>query len=515
MGAEPKAAAGSAPGLGSNRGLITMSVMLASFLQTLDTTIASVALPHIQGSVSSTPDQISWVLTSYIVAAAITIPLSGWLANRYGRKKILVASVVGFTLASALCGVADSLWQIVAFRFLQGVCGAALAPQSQAVLLDINPPERHGRAMAMWAMALTVAPALGPVIGGWLTDNYSWRWVFYINVLPGILCAVGILAFLRESERRSSSFDFLGFATLSVAVGVLQLMLDRGQTQDWFNSTEICLEAAATALAFYIFIAHTLTTTRAPFVRPVLFRDRNFVAGSVLVFLIGIVMFAGLTLLPPLLQDLLGYPVTLAGVATAPRGLGGFVAMLLVGGLISRFDARLLIGLGLLLTAVSLWQMCEFSPQMDARVVMFSGFLNGMGIALAYAPLATLCFATLGAPLRSEGTSIFNLLRNIGNSIGISVVQALFVRNIQIAHASLSEHLSVYGEHSYLSARLGMTTPARIAGLNAIVTRQAEWIAYLDDFKLLLILTLGCLPLLLFLKSVRRDTGSPGSIAVE
>jgi DHA2 family multidrug resistance protein len=512
--AEFAALRANAADVGPKRGLITISVMLASFLQSLDLTIANVALPHIQGSVSATPEQITWVLTSYIVAAAITIPLSGWLADRYGRKKILVASAAGFTLASALCGASNSLLQIVAFRLLQGVCGAALVPQAQAVLLDINPPARQGRAMAIWIMTLTVAPALGPVLGGWLTDNYSWRWVFYVNVPIGILSVFGMLASIRESERRSASFDFVGFATLSVAVAAFQFMLDRGQMQDWFNSTEICLEAAVTALAFYLFIVHTLTATHAPFVRPILFRDRNFTVGTILIFLLGIVMFAGLSLLPPLLQDLLGYPVTLAGSATAPRGLGSFVATLVIGRLVSRVDARLLMGLGLILTAVSLWQMCKFSPQMDDQLVMLSGFLNGFGVAFAYVPLATVCFATLPAQLRSEGTSMFNLLRNIGSSVGISAVQALLTRNIQIAHASLGEHVSAYGVHFYVATPLRMATPRDIATLNATVTRQAEWIAYLDDFKLLLVLTLACLPLIALLRRAPRAGGKP-TLAVE
>jgi len=260
---------------GLNRGLITLSVILASFLQALDQTIANVALPHIGGELSATQEQISWVLTSYIVGAAIMIPLSGWLADRYGRKKVLVLSVVVFTVSSALCGVAQSLAQIVLFRLIQGLAGAALVPQSQAVLLDINPPEHHGRAMAVWVLAVVVGPAVGPVLGGWLTEDYSWRWVFFINVPFGVLSALGLLAYLRESQTRRQTFDFFGFATLSLAIGALQIMLDRGQLQDWFSSTEICIEAAVAAVTFYLFMVHTLTA-RTSFVSPGLFRDRNF-----------------------------------------------------------------------------------------------------------------------------------------------------------------------------------------------------------------------------------------------
>jgi len=490
-----------------NRGLITVSVILASFLQALDQTITNVALPHIGGELSATREQISWVLTSYIVSAAIMIPLSGWLADRYGRKKVLVLSVVGFTVASALCGLAQSLGQIVLFRLLQGLAGAALVPQSQAVLLDINPPERHGRAMAVWVMAVVFGPAVGPVLGGWLTDNYSWRWVFFINLPFGILSALGLVGFMRDSKTRRETFDFLGFATLGLAVGALQIMLDRGQLQDWFSSTEICLEAALAAVAFYLFIVHTLTT-RTPFVSPGLFRDRNFTLGCVAIFTIGVVVFSVLALLPPLLQQLMGYPVVTTGLVTAPSGLGTLLATLAVGRLISRVDARLLMGTGFALTALSLWRMCGFSPLMDERQVMWSAFVQGLGTGLAYVPLATASFATLAPHFRSGGTSMFNLLRNIGSSIGISAVQVLLTRNTQIMHARLAEHITPYGGQLRPAAPYSFSTPHGLAALNASVTRQAEIIAYNNDFKLLLVLTLAILPMVLLLKPLRLSPRS-------
>ncbi len=496
-----------------NRGLITVSVILASFLQALDQTIANVALPHIGGELSATQEQISWVLTSYIVGAAITIPLSGWLADRYGRKKILVFSVVVFTVSSALCGLAQSLGQIVLFRLLQGIAGAALVPQSQAVLLDINPPERHGRAMAIWVLAVVVGPAVGPVLGGWLTEDYSWRWVFFINVPFGILSALGLLSSLRDSQTRRETFDFFGFATLSLAIGALQIMLDRGQLQDWFGSTEIWIEAALAAVAFYLFLVHTFTA-RAPFVSPGMFRDRNFVVGCVAIFVFGVVLFATLALLPPLLQDLMGYPVTTTGWVTAPRGVGTLVATLLVGRLISQVDARWLIGAGFALTALSTWQMCGFSPLMDDRLVIWSGFVQGMGIGLAYVPLTTVCFATIAPHFRSGGTSMFNLLRNIGSSIGISVVQALLTRNTQTLHATLAEHITVYGSHLRPTAPYSFSTPHGLAALNASVTRQAALIAYNNDFKLLFVLTVALFPFLLLITPVRRGANS-APMAVE
>jgi len=483
----------------TDRFLITVCVTLASFLQALDTTIANIALPHIGGTIAATPEQISWVLTSYIVAAAITIPLTGWLADRYGRKQVLLFSVVGFTLTSALCGMAQSLFQIVLFRMLQGVCGAALMPQSQAVLLDINPPERHGRAMATSGIAVLVGPIIGPLLGAWLTDNYSWRWVFYINVPVGIVCALGISSFMPRTQTHRSTFDFLGFAALSIALGALQLLLDRGQLHDWFDSGEIRLEAAAGVLALYVFLVHSLTTA-SPFVSLKLFTDRNFATGSLTVFVIGVVLFATLVLLPPFLQNIMRYPVSTAGVVMAPRGVGTLLSMLIVGRLMTALDPRLIIVAGLALTAASLWVMSSFSPLMDERLIIWSGFTQGVGAGMAWVPLSAVAFATLATRLRSMGTSIFNLLRNIGSSIGISIVTALLARNAQIMHSRLVEHIMPYGMQGPPSAPYSFTDPHGIAALDAAVARQAEMIAYNNDFKLMLILTLAALPLPLLLK---------------
>ena len=485
---------------------ITVSVMLASVLQALDTTIANVALPHMRGSLSASLDEMEWVLTSYIVASAIMTPLAGWLASRYGRKRVLVASVAGFTVLSAMCGMAHTLGEIVLFRALQGVAGAGLVPLSQAVLLDINPPEHHGRATAIWGMGVLVGPIIGPTLGGWLTDNYSWRWVFYINVPFGILSLLGVLTFLRETPKRIAPFDFLGFSTLSLGIGALQIMLDRGPLLDWLGSTEIRIEAVAAGLAFYLFIVHSLTA-RQPFVSLALFRDRNFAVGSLFIFIVGVVLFATLALLPPMLQDLLDYPVTLTGLVTSPRGVGAFITMALVGRLFGRVDTRALVAAGLCVTAWSLYIMSGFSLQMDSREVVASGFLQGMGTGFAYVPLAAVAFATLGVELRNEGTAIFNLLRNVGSSIGISVMQALLTRNTQIAHASLAGHLSAFSPaiHSLggTFAPLSPYSAHGLAMLNALVTRQATMIAYLDDFKALFVISLGVIPLILLLRSAR------------
>jgi MFS transporter, DHA2 family, multidrug resistance protein len=479
--------------------LITISVMVASIMQALDATIANVALPRIQGSLSATQDQITWVLTSYIIATAIMMPLAGWLAGQFGRKRIFLISITVFTAASVLCGLAQTLPQMVAFRALQGLGGAALVPMSQAVLLDINPPERHGRAMAVWGMGVILGPIIGPALGGWLTDDYNWRWVFYINVPFGIISFLGVLTFLAESPRKRTRFDFFGFLSLSFALGALQMMLDRGPLKDWFGATEVWIEATIAAVAFYLFAVHSATAREHPFISPSLFRDRNFLTGNVFVFVVGVVLYATLALLPPLLQEHMGYPVFLTGLITAPRGIGTLVSMVIVGRLIGHVPTRYLILFGLVATAFSLWQMSGFSLLMDGSPVVWSGFIQGFGTGFVYVPLAAVAFATLNPQLRNEATAVFNLTRNIGSSIGISVVEALLVRNTQIMHASLASHVTRY------SQALTASPGTAVALLNARVTEQAAMIAYNDDFKLMMILTICVVPFVFLLRDVQRQ----------
>jgi DHA2 family multidrug resistance protein len=493
------------PGL--NRGLVTISVMAATIMQAIDSTIANVALPKMQGTLSATQDQMSWVLTSYIIASAIMIPLTGWLAGRFGRKKVFLISIVGFTVASALCGMATSLPEIVLFRLLQGLSGAALVPLSQAILFDINRPEDFGKAMAIWGVGVTMGPILGPALGGWLTENYSWRWVFYINVPIGILAFLGLSTSMPDTEKHSHAFDFFGFVTLSLGIGCLQLMLDRGGLKDWFSSGEIVTEALIAGAAFYLFIVHTLTHSR-PFLSPALFRDRNFVTADVFIFLVGVVLFATLALIPPMLQHELRYPVVITGLVTAPRGAGTMLAMMVVGRLMGKFDARLLMAIGLSLTAFSLWQMTHFSLLMDERPIIVSGILQGFGIGLTYVPLSTLAFATLPAALRNEGTAFFNLLRNIGSAIGISVVQYLLTRNTQVMHSHLAEHIMPYQPvlTTMPERAIDATNTASLLALDGAITRQASMIAYIDDFKLMMVITIAVIPLLLLL---RRPSHKP------
>jgi len=501
-----------------NRTAITISIMLATIMQAIDTTIANVALPHIQGSLSAAQDQITWILTSYIVAAAIMTPLTGWLAGAFGIKGVFLISVAGFTVASALCGLAQSLPQMVLFRLLQGICGAALMPLSQAVLLRINPPERHGQAMAIWGTGAMIGPIAGPALGGWLTDNYNWRWVFYINLPIGIIAFLGILFFIHESRHaHRDRFDFFGFAALGVAIGALQMLLDRGELKDWFHSTEIWIEATIAGLALYLFVVHTVTTREPPFLNRDLLRDRNFVAGNVLMFFVGVIMFATLALLPTMLQQSMDYPVATAGLVTAPRGIGTMLAMFLVGRIINLVDIRLLILSGLALTTLSLYQMSGFSLAMDMQPIIVSGLVQGFGLGFVFVPLSTISFATLPRSVLTQGTAIFSLTRNIGSSIGIAILEASFVENTQIVHSRLVEQLrpdNPLAQAPHLLSPYSLNSITGIAALNAEVTRQAQMVAYIDDFKSMMFIAFLVTPLLLLLHKPRGGS-APSPAAAE
>ncbi len=478
--------------------MIVVATMLSAVLQALDNTIANVALPHMQGTLSATMEEMSWVLTSYIVAAAVTLPLTGWLADRYGRKRVILSSVIGFTIASALCGMAQSLDQIIVCRVLQGIAGASLMPMSQAVLFDIYPPSQHGKAMSLWGIGVTLAPTLAPMLGGWLTDNYSWRWVFYINVPFGILAVIGLILYYPDTRPQKKSFDFFGFIALSFAVGFLQIFLDRGPTKGWFDSPEITIELAVCTLAFYLFLVHSYTA-RSPFVRLSIYRDRNYFTASLLIFYLGVLLYSVLALIAPLLQGLLGYSVLQAGSAMAPRGIGTLIAMLIAGRLVGRVDSRLIIVTGLAITAAGLYQMSHFSMSMDGRTIAIANVLQGFGTGATYVPLATIGFMTLPAEMRNEASALFNLLRNLGSSVGISTVQGLLVHNTQVVHAALSEHVTAHALAQQHAAG-PLSGVAASAALNGSVTAQATMIAYLDDFHLMLILTIVTAFALLFLR---------------
>jgi DHA2 family multidrug resistance protein len=495
------------------RGLITVSIMLATIMQAVDTTIANVALPSMQGGLSATQEQAAWVLTSYIVAAAIMTPPIGYLAARFGRKRLFLVSVAGFTLASMLCGAAGSLTELVLFRLLQGAFGAGLVPLSQAVLLDTYPRERHGSAMAMWGMGVMVGPILGSTLGRYLTEFYNWRFVFYINLPFGILALLGILLFVPETRREPGRpFDWFGFGLLSLAIGALQLMLDRGQSADWFASLEILTEALLSGLCLYLFVVHVLTAKR-PFLDPGLFKDRNLVTGLLFIFIVGIILLATLALLPPFLQGLLGYPVITTGYVLAPRGLGTMIAMFLVGRLIGRVDTRLLMLTGLLLTAFSLWGMARFTTAVGTVDIVRTGLVQGLGLGFIFVPLSTTTFATLAPHYRTEATAMFSLIRNIGSSIGISIVMTLLARNTQANHAALGAHATPFNQALLwpgVDTVWNLDTASGLAALNGEVTRQAALIAYLDDFTLMMYVILAALPLLLLLRAPRPEAAASG-----
>jgi len=506
------------PGSGAvpNRTLITVSIMLATIMQALDTTIANVALPYMQGSLSAAQDQITWVLTSYIVAAAIMTPVTGWVTGRFGLKRVFLVSVAGFTVASMLCGGATSLSEMVVFRLLQGVFGAALVPLSQSVLLDINPREKQGQAMAIWGAGIMVGPILGPTLGGWLTFNYNWRWVFYINLPVGILAFLGILAFVRDTRHdRGQRLDFFGFALLSLGIGALQIMLDRGEQKDWFGSLEIIIECALAIIGFWMFTMWTSIADR-PFLRPSLFKDRNFLGSCILIFVVGIILYATLALLPPMMQNLMDYPVTTAGLAMMPRGIGTMIAMLVVGRLITRVDVRLLLLFGLAATTFSLYEMTDYSLTMDWWPIVSVGVVQGVGLGFLFVPLSTVAFATLDPARRAEAAGFFSLLRNIGGSIGISLVETLQDRMTQTAHATLAAQVTPFSPalHSPLVQQFwNMHTAAGLAAINQEITRQAAMIAYIDNFKFMMIVTLLAVPMLLLLRKTRRAAAETSVVA--
>ncbi len=492
-----------------DRRMITLSIMAATIMQTLDTTIANVALPHMQGALSASQDQIAWVLTAYIVAAAIATPLTGWMVDRFGQRNVFIVSVIGFTVASALCGLSESLAQIVAARLLQGVFGAALVPLSQMVLMEINPPAKQGSAMAVWGMGVMVGPILGPTLGGWLTDSYNWRWVFFINVPVGILATYGIWRYIHPvPAARRTQFDLFGFAALGIAVGALQLLLDRGQQNDWFSSNETWTEAIVMVVAFTYFVAHTaLTRADRSFLDYRLLRNGNYLSGLMFIFIVGLVMYATRALLPTMLEDLLDYPVTITGLVTAPSGIGTMLAMLIAGRIIGKVDLRIILFAGFSITAVALWQMTGYSLDLSQGDIVWPGVVQGIGLGFVFVPLSAATFATLSPEMRAQGTAIFSLVRNIGSSIGISMVQAVLVRSTVSAHAALVERIT-YGNPAWSNPAVAAAYDVRrldgAAALDGVITQQASMIAYINDFRLMLYLTLAVIPVLLLIRAPRR-----------
>ena len=516
----PDAADPSRSAAGRNRGVLTLCVMAATLMQSLDGTIANVALPYMRGTFATSQDEMNWVLTSYIVAAAIMTAPTGWLAGRFGRTRIFLITVLGFTATSVMCGLAQTLTQIVVFRVLQGMAGAALVPLSQSVMFDIYPIERRGSAMALWGLGVMVGPILGPTLGGWLTQEYDWRWVFFINVPFGLLAAFGFATFLPETERLGTRFDWTGFIMLSLGIGAFQMMLDRGSELDWFSAREIVIEALLAVIGIYCFVVHFLLA-RHPFISPRLFGDRNFVVGITFVFIVGLILYATLALLSPYLQVLMAYPVLTAGFVLVPRGLGTMVAMLVVGRLVNVLPVRILVAFGFLSTIYALWLMMGFTPDSAPRAFVTSGFIQGLSVGFVFVPLSTVTFNTLPSELRTQGTGIYNLMRNLGSSIGISVTSALLVRNTQINHAEIVASAITPFNHALnfggVARFWNPLQPAGAALLDNEITRQATTIAYVDDFKLMVVMSLIALPLLVLVRSpshTKKADAEPSHSAV-
>jgi len=492
-----------------HRGIVSVCSMIATLMQALDNTIANVALPYMQGSLSTTLDQITWVLTSYVVAAAIMTAPVGWLAARFGRKNLFLVCVGGFTAASMLCGIAESLAQMVVFRLLQGMFGAALVPLSQATMLDLYPIQQRGSAMALWGMGVMVGPILGPTLGGYLTDIYNWRWVFYINLPFGLLAMAGLWLFMQDAGQNAKlRFDWTGFAVLSMCLGSFQLMLDRGEQLDWFGSAEIVTELILAALGLYLFVVHMFTAEK-PFITPRIFRDLNFLSGILVMLVVGTVLLSSSALLAPYLQTLGGYAVSDAGLLMVPRGVGTMFAMMAAGRLTNRVDPRWLMFAGVVMLAVSFWQMSGWTPDVSAWSMSTTTIVQGIGLGFVFVPLQVVAFATLEPELRTEGTALFSLMRNVGGAIGISVTSFLLAQNTQVMHARIAEHVTPFNHAlqtrgAYLFWNAAM--PRGLQALNDEITRQAQIIAYGNDFKLMLIVSI---PVALLLFLMRRPGRRP------
>ncbi len=496
-----------------NNVLLTIGIMTASLLQILDTTIANVAIPHMQSALGATSDEISWVLTSYIVATAIAMPITGWLADRIGSRRLFIFSVAGFVLSSMLCGMAQNVEEMVLFRALQGITGAFISPLSQAAMIDTNKPSRQPQMMALWGMGIMVGPILGPLLGGWLTENWNWRWVFYVNVPLGALALAIMMAELPSRPIDKRKFDLTGFVLVGIALTAVQLLLDRGNHVDWFDSAETWIYLFLAVSAGWMGAIH-LFTARNPLFDRALFADANFIVSLAFMIVVGIVMFATMALLPPMLQRLFGYGVLDTGWTLMPRGVGTMIAMQATGMMIRRgVDPRLLVAIGFTIAGLSLWEMCHWSLQVDYVHVALSGFVQGLGMGMVFIPLNASAFATLPPRLRTDGSSLINLFRSIGASVGISMVTALLTRNIQQSHSDLGQKVtgSITGMiDATATDRFQTAGEAALRMLDMEVNRQAAMIAYVNDFYLMMWLTFAAVPLVLFMRRVDLRNG-PGN----
>ncbi len=497
-----------------NNVLLTIGIMTASLLQILDSTIANVAIPHMQSTLGATSDEISWVLTSYIVSTAIAMPITGWLADRIGSRRLFILSVAGFVLSSMLCGMAQNIEEMVLFRALQGVTGAFISPLSQAAMIDTNKPSRQPQMMALWGMGIMVGPILGPLIGGWLTENWNWRWVFYVNVPLGAVALAIMMAELPSRPINRRRFDLTGFILVGIALTSVQLLLDRGNHVDWFDSGESWIYLLLALSTAWMAAVH-LIGARDPLFDRALFADANFVVSLAFMVVVGMVMFATMALLPPMLQRLFGYGVLDTGWAMMPRGVGTMLAMQATGYLIRRgVDPRMLVAMGFAVAGLSLWEMSQWSLGVDYLHVATSGFIQGVGMGMVFIPLNASAFATLPPRLRTDGSSLINLFRSIGASVGISMVTALLARNVQQAHSDLGQNITgsaIDLIDASTADRFQVAGEAVLRMLDLEVNRQAAMIAYISDFHLMMWLSFAAIPLVLVMRRADLRNGPGGA----
>lgn len=505
--------------MNTNRVLTAVAVMAATIMQVLDTTIINVALPNMAGQLDATPDNISWVLTSYLIASAIIMPLTGFITDRIGQKRFLLISIAGFVITSALCGMAASLFQMVLFRFLQGVFGAALVPLSQSIMLQIFPGEQRGKAMAIWAMGVMVAPIMGPTLGGWLTEFISWRWTFYINLPVGIASFILAMRHVHDTPTKARRMDWLGFASLALGIGALQLMLDRGNEDDWFSSETIIFAAIVSALSFLFFFVYTLTGKHHPLFDLRIFRDRNFLVASLIMTTIGIGFFGGMVLQSLYLQNYLGYPTFEAGLYMAPRGLASFLVMVVVGKFSSKVPPRNFIFVGICASVMGNYLMTNFSGDISAHELILPMVLQGMGMGLIFVPVSTIAFTTLPKETAAEAAGIYSLIRAVGSSFGIAIIATYFSRSATQTWSLLRGEINPYNEalRAYLAPlHLGIQDPQGIALAAKAVMRQAQGLAYLDAFWFATADFVLMLPLLLLIRTPKqRASATQPAVAPE
>jgi DHA2 family multidrug resistance protein len=504
-----------------NPWLIAVSVMFATFMEVLDTTVVNVSLPHIAGSLSASIDEATWALTSYLVANAIILPMTGWLASMFGRKRLLMLSVVGFTAASFLCGLAPTLGSLIFFRILQGATGGALQPLSQAVLLEAFSPQDRGKAMGFWGLGIVVAPILGPVLGGWLTDTYSWRWVFYINIPVGIASIVMTKLYIFDPpylRAESRKVDYWGIGMLAVGIGALQIVLDKGQQEDWFSSTFITTLAIISVVTIIALIIHELTTDD-PIVDLRVFKARSYAVGVFLMTVVGFVLYGSMVLLPIMLQTLLGYPPLQAGIAMAPRGIGSFFMMPLTGLMTGKFDARKLLAIGLLIGGWTLLWLSDLNLQAGYWDIFWPQLIQGVGMSLLFVPLTTVSMDPIPRERMGNATSLFNLMRNLGGSVGIAMTGTMIARNQQTTTALLGANVTAYDpatqsmfyqlRGSFMAAGADTVTATQraYAALFGMVQQQASIVSFVGLFQLLGAMFIVLLPLVLLMKRPRGGRG--------